>query len=190
MKLKLGNAAFTLFIIIIAFILYHIVNSNSLMDLDSNPSTPYPTELHPIVEERSSQLVQQAAEKGIVIVITDGFRSSEYQDKLFEKGRSTEGSIVTNAKGGQSYHNFGLAIDFALKSPTGDVLWDMEYDGNKNGKPDWNEVVEIAKSLGFEWGGDWKDFKDYPHLEMNFGLSLAQLRQGERPPDSSLTADK
>ncbi len=42
----------------------------------------------------------------------------------------------------------------------------MEYDGNQNGKSDWLEVVEIAKTLGFEWGGDWKRFKDYPHLEM------------------------
>lgn len=66
----------------------------------------------------------------------------------------------------ESYHNYGLAIDFALQKKDGSIIWDMEYDGNQNGKSDWLEVVEIAKTLGFEWGGDWKRFKDYPHLEM------------------------
>lgn len=53
----------------------------------------------------------------------------------------------------------------------------MEYDGNDNGKSDWMEVVSIAKDLGFEWGGDWSGFKDYPHLQMTFGLSLRELQQ-------------
>jgi len=141
------------------------------------------------VKERSNQLIQQAADKGIVIVITDDFRSAEDQDLLYEKGRSTEGNIVTYAKGGESYHNFGLAIDFALKTPSGNVIWDMQYDGNNNGKADWTEVVKMAKALGFEWGGDWAKFKDYPHLQMNFGLTIAQLQNGERPAESSITAD-
>lgn len=141
------------------------------------------------MKERSNQLIQQAADKGIVIVITDDFRSAEDQDLLYEKGRSTEGNIVTYAKGGESYHNFGLAIDFALKTPSGNVIWDMQYDGNNNGKADWTEVVKMAKALGFEWGGDWAKFKDYPHLQMNFGLTIAQLQNGERPAESSITAD-
>jgi peptidoglycan L-alanyl-D-glutamate endopeptidase CwlK len=141
------------------------------------------------VRERSDQLVQQAAAKGIVIMITDDFRSAEDQDRLYEKGRTAEGNIVTHAKGGESYHNFGLAVDFAIRTPSEDVIWDMQYDGNKNGKGDWNEVVELAKALGFEWGGDWSQFKDYPHLQMNFGLTLAELQNGERPADTSFTAD-
>nr|WP_042374996.1 M15 family metallopeptidase [Neobacillus jeddahensis] len=152
-------------------------------------SVPMPTGLHPIVEERSSQLVQKSADKGINVIITDGFRSSKDQDRLYQQGRTADGNIVTNAKGGESYHNFGLAIDFAIKTPSGDVIWDMQYDGNNNGRPDWNEVVAIAKTLGFKWGGDWKQFKDYPHLEMDFGLTIADLQQGERPPESTMTAD-
>ena len=147
-----------------------------------------PTELHPIVREQSDQLIQQAAAKGIVIMITDDFRSAEDQDRLYEKGRTAEGNIVTYAKGGESFHNFGLAVDFAIKTPNEDVIWDMQYDGNQNGKSDWNEVVELAKALGFEWGGDWTQFKDYPHLQMNFGLTLAELQNGKRPTDTSLTA--
>jgi peptidoglycan LD-endopeptidase CwlK len=49
--------------------------------------------------------------------------------------------------------------------------------------------VEMAKALGFEWGGDWAQFKDYPHLQMNFGLTLADLQNGKRPDESSLTVD-
>lgn len=107
------------------------------------------TELHPVVEEKKNKLVQQASDQGISIVITE------------------EGNIVTYSKGGQSYHNYGLAIDFAIQLKDGRVIWDMEHDGNNNNQFDWMEVVDIAKNLGFEWGGDWQGFKDYPHFQMS-----------------------
>ncbi|KIL49152.1 hypothetical protein KR50_11870 [Jeotgalibacillus campisalis] len=144
-------------------------------------NVPMPTELHPVVEEKKNELIEQSAEQGIEIVITDGFRSAEEQDKIYEQGRSEEGNIVTNARGGESYHNFGLAIDFAIRTNEDTVVWDMEYDGNNNERSDWMEVVEIAKELGFSWGGDWHGFKDYPHFEMRFGLSIRELQRGERP---------
>lgn len=138
--------------------------------------------LHPIVAEKMKTLKAEAEALGIRIAITDGFRSETEQDALYRKGRSAPGNIVTNAKGGQSYHNYGLAIDFAIRAKNGDVLWDMEYDGNRNGKADWMEVVGIAKQLGFSWGGDWESFPDYPHLQMDFGLSIPELQRGHRPP--------
>lgn len=159
------------------------------MTPEEAPHAPMPDGLHPVVQERTNQLVQQAAQIGIVMVITDGFRSSAEQDDLYEKGRTTGGNIVTYAKGGESFHNFGLAVDFALKTSSGEVIWDMEYDGNGNGRADWLEVVSMAKELGFEWGGDWPQFKDYPHLQMDFGLTIADLQNGKRPPDQPLTAE-
>ncbi|MGP4067189.1 M15 family metallopeptidase [Halobacillus sp. B29] len=141
---------------------------------------PVPEELHPRVEEYKEELVALAAEQGIEIVITDGHRSVKSQNELYARGRSEEGQVVTHAKGGESYHNYGLAIDFALKTDNG-VVWDMERDGNGNGKSDWMEVVAIAKDLGFEWGGDWSNFKDYPHLQMDFGLTIRDLKYGKRP---------
>jgi peptidoglycan L-alanyl-D-glutamate endopeptidase CwlK len=178
-----------LVLITILFFIPHLEKGKPLTESKIKHSVPLPTKLNSIVEERSQQLVQKAADKGITILITDGFRSSKDQDELYEQGRTADGNIVTNAKGGESYHNFGLAIDFALETPSGDVIWDMQYDGNNNDRPDWNEVVAIAKTLGFKWGGDWKQFKDYPHLEMDFGLSIADLQEGERPPKSTMTAD-
>ncbi|WP_396133948.1 M15 family metallopeptidase [Bacillus sp. SLBN-46] len=179
-----------MFIISFALIIILLfIEENPISNSNTNQSISYPTELHPIVKERSDQLIQQSASKGIRVVITDDFRSAEDQDRLYEQGRTTEGTIVTYAKGGESYHNFGLAVDFALKDPSGNVMWDMNYDGNKNGKDDWTEVVGMAKALGFEWGGDWAQFKDYPHLQMDFGLTVADLQNGERPADSSMTVD-
>jgi peptidoglycan LD-endopeptidase CwlK len=175
----------TLILVLIAFFLYSRFLTSSVV----TQNVPMPDNLHPVVEERTNQLIEKTAAKGITILITDGFRNAEDQNELYEKGRSTTGNIVTNAKGGESYHNYGLAIDFAIKLTTGEVIWDRQYDGNGNSVADWEEVVTIAKDLGFEWGGDWINFKDYPHLEMNFGLAITDLQNGARPPQQGLTAD-
>lgn len=152
--------------------------------LPGNNSIPTPpvTALHPIVFIKQTELIAETSKAGITILVTDGFRSSEEQNAIYAKGRTTEGDIVTHVKGGHSYHNYGLAIDFALRTKQGEVVWDMEYDGNKNGQSDWMEVVTIAKGLGFSWGGDWKNFRDYPHFQMDFGYSINKLRKGHYPP--------
>ncbi|WP_370224021.1 M15 family metallopeptidase [Cytobacillus sp.] len=168
-----------LFISTIGLLFYQYIHFIEEPDLTE---VPPPAALHPAVAEKKEELIAQAADKGINVVITQDFRSIEEQDALYEKGRSVEGNIVTHAKGGESYHNFGLAIDFALMSVDGQVIWDMQYDGNGNSKSDWMEVVDMAKDLGFEWGGDWTQFKDYPHLQMDFGLSIWELQRGKRPP--------
>ncbi|KPH15254.1 hypothetical protein AMQ68_01325 [Chryseobacterium sp. ERMR1:04] len=106
---------------------------------------------------------------GIKLRVIQGLRTYAEQNALYAQGRTKEGSKVTNAKGGQSNHNFGLAIDVAEI---------------KNGKIDWNEqekilpkIAPIGKKWGFEWGGDWKSLKDKPHFEMTFGRSLSELRK-------------
>lgn len=144
---------------------------------------PEVTQLHPVVAAKRDQLIALSRDKGIEVLITDGFRSSEEQNALYRQGRSEDGPVVTTVKGGGSYHNYGLAIDFALLDPGGEALWDLEYDGNGNGQSDWMEVVAIAKRLGFSWGGDWKSFKDNPHLQMDFGYSIRELQGGWRPLD-------
>ncbi|UOQ95752.1 M15 family metallopeptidase [Halobacillus shinanisalinarum] len=160
-------------------------NSHIYYVEDKNP----PSELHPAVEQGKKHLVAQASERGIDVVITEGVRTKQEQERLYEQGRSTEGDIVTYASGGQSYHNYGLAIDFALQLDDGDVVWDLTRDDNGNGQADWMEVVEIAKGLGFAWGGDWQSFKDYPHLQMDFGLSIRELQRGKRPKPETLAEE-
>lgn len=175
-RLKLKNAFTILLFILIAYLLYYnYIKEPDLSKID------YPTELHPKVLDGRDQLIQKTSQIGIPIRITEGFRSVGDQDALYAQGRTVNGDIVTHARGGESFHNFGLAIDFALIAKDGNIIWDMEYDGNGNAKSDWMEVVAIAKELGFEWGGDWSNFKDYPHLEMNFGLSIRDLQRGKQP---------
>ncbi len=168
-------------IILCLVILFHVYHHNNGKYSESDKGDPLPSNLHPTVEANKNRLIERAAKKNIDVVITEEVRSFKEQNRLYEQGRTRKGNIVTYAKGGESYHNYGLAIDFALENDTGKIIWNIQYDGNGNNQSDWYEVAAIAKELGFEWGGDWNNFKDYPHLQMTFGLSINQLQQGVRP---------
>jgi peptidoglycan L-alanyl-D-glutamate endopeptidase CwlK len=111
-------------------------------------------------------------------------RTFAEQDALYAQGRTRSGNIVTNAKAGHSNHNYGLALDFVLIKGG----YDMKADDDHDGIADWLEVVAIAKLFGFEWGGDWITFKDNPHIEMTFGLSIKDLLAGKRPTDKQIGA--
>ncbi|HAQ07923.1 MAG TPA: peptidase M15, partial [Bacillus bacterium] len=121
----IGNAFISFLLIMIALLLYY----QFLTTPEINDNVPLPQDLHPKVKKNKDLLIQQAGEKGISVIISDGFRSIHDQEKLYEKGRSKEGQIVTHAKGGESYHNFGLAVDFALLNGNGKAIWDTAYDG-------------------------------------------------------------
>lgn len=156
--------------------------------------------LHPYVKAKAEELIANANKRltgNYKIMITQGLRTKAAQNDLYAQGR-TQAQLnavglsnvkakpsmqkVTNARGGYSMHNYGLAIDFALKSTDGkDVTWEMNKDFDGDGKADWMEVVEEAKKLGFEWGGDWKSFKDYPHFQMTAGLTDKQVYSGLVP---------
>ncbi|OPH47583.1 hypothetical protein BC351_10345 [Paenibacillus ferrarius] len=140
------------------------------------------SKLNPIVAQGARQLIIAAFNEGINIVIVQGLRTFEEQAALYAQGRTTSGPIITNAKAGFSYHNYGIAIDFALLADDGyNVLWTV------NSK--WRRVAEIGKSLGFSWGGDWTGtLIDNPHLEMTFGLSINDLLNGAKLPE--LEADE
>ncbi|MEK4854773.1 M15 family metallopeptidase [Paenibacillus sp. FSL H7-0756] len=152
-------------------------------------SMPRMSGLHPVLVAATVVLIERCYARGVPIIITQGLRTIAEQDALYAQGRTKPGSIVTNARGGYSYHNYGLAVDFALLLPDGSsVSWDMTRDGDKDAVADWAEVVQEAKALGFESGGDWTSFKDYPHLQMTFGLSLADLRAGRKPTGVQMDA--
>lgn len=134
------------------------------------------------VKDLAIELIIRSYHIGIYVQITSGLRTYAEQTKLYNQGRTTAGNVVTNAKAGQSIHNFGLAIDYVLVSEDGNqAFWDITRNMNGNQVRDWFEVAAIGKQLGFAWGGDWKSFKDYPHLDMQKGYSLATLRSGSRP---------
>uniref|UniRef100_A0A6H1Z898 Putative peptidase n=1 Tax=viral metagenome TaxID=1070528 RepID=A0A6H1Z898_9ZZZZ len=123
-------------------------------------------DLIPILAIKAIELSKNANEQGINILITDTWRSFAEQQALYDLGRTKPGRIITWAKPGQSFHNYGLAFDFVPMN---------------EGKPDWKSldkfqlVGEMGEDLGLEWGGRWPRKKDMPHLQMSFGLSVDEL---------------
>lgn len=123
--------------------------------------------LHPLVRAKAKEFIVRAEkELGIKLRATATLRTWNEQDDLYAQGRTVPGKKVTNAKGGESLHNYGLAID-VVEIKDGKAIWN---------NPNWNKIAELGKSIGFEWGGDWRSFKDKPHFEMRFGNSLSQLQ--------------
>lgn len=106
--------------------------------------------------------------KGYEVRIISGHRSWEEQDQLYAKGRSTGGSKVTNARGGQSNHNFAVAYDVGIFDADGQWLPES---------PLYNEIGPIGEKVGLEWGGRWRSFVDTPHYQVKTGLTLAQMRE-------------
>lgn len=115
--------------------------------------------------------------------ITQGLRTFEEQQEIYDQGRSKPGKIVSNAKPGSSFHNYGLALDFCLIVNDREISWNMvkDYDGDKIS--DWMEVVNIFQRFGFFWGGNFKSIKDYPHFEMTFGYGWRQLLEKHNRKD-------
>jgi len=100
--------------------------------------------------------------------IYSGYRSFEKQEWLYEQGRTRPGEIVTYAKPGQSWHNFGTAIDMAFKNKKNEWTW----DSNK-----WKELGKLGESFNLHWGGRWGWKKtDKPHFERNYGQTLEKLK--------------
>lgn len=125
--------------------------------------------LHPAIRHEAIEAYKEAVRLtpvGVHPLITSTLRPFAESQKLYNQGRTTPGQIVSNAKPGQSYHNYGFAIDFCLVI-NGKLVWD-----EKN--PNWMVVVDCFKKRGFSWGGDWR-FKDYPHLEKTHGYNWKQL---------------
>ena len=136
---------------------------------------------HPKVREKFLAAYNEAVKVtpiGVHPFVTQAMRTFAESDALYALGRTKVnpdgksskkplGNIVSNAKAGQSYHNYGLAIDF-VNQVNGDAKWDVDAN--------WMKVVAVFKKHGFSWGGDWKTFKDYPHFEYTFGLSVSQLK--------------
>ncbi|MCX8131023.1 MAG: M15 family metallopeptidase [Clostridia bacterium] len=143
--------------------------------------------LHPYVKYLCERLITECKKQGISIVVTGTLRTKEEQDALYAQGRTKPGPRVTNAKGGQSIHNFGLAFDIAVLNKDGKTInWSSAADTDKDGKKDYYEVGAIGKSIGLTWGGDFRTIKDLLHFEWNGGLTLKDLQAGKVPANPLL----
>lgn len=115
-----------------------------------------------------------ATQHNLPVLITQGLRTWAEQDALYAQGRTTPGTIVTNARGGHSHHNFGLAVDVCPDDLSKDGL---QLDWNIN-HPAWQTLLATAPSFGLAEGAQWRSFPDNPHFyPSEIPATCAQLAQ-------------
>lgn len=128
--------------------------------------------LHSSVKNKMKHFILESKYRfDINLRVTDGYRTYAQQDAIYAKGRTTNGQIVTNAKGGESNHNFGLAIDIVP----------IERDAHGNVTLSWESTQypllgRVGQKSLLEWGGSWKKIVDQPHFQDLQGKTLKQLR--------------
>jgi len=133
---------------------------------------------HPELQEKAKKLISACKGKGILIGISECFRTVEEQNALYAKGRTEAGKIVTNAKGDSysSHHQWGTAFDFYRNDGKGAY---NDSDGF------FRKVGNIGKSIGLEWGGDWTNPVDKPHFQLpQWGSTTAKLKQLYKTPEN------
>ena len=126
-------------------------------------------ELQEPVRKRVNAFIRAAKAQGIDLLVTSTYRDIEAQNALYAQGRTAPGQVVTNAKGGESMHNYRCAVD-VVPLIAGKCCWSDEAL--------WRRIGQLGKAAGLEWAGDWKSFVETPHFQYTGGLSLEQLRTG------------
>jgi peptidoglycan L-alanyl-D-glutamate endopeptidase CwlK len=127
-------------------------------------------ELDPKVQASAAAAIAECSAAGLELLVTCTYRSGAEQDQLYAQGRTKPGAKVTNARAGQSFHQYRVALD----------LYPMV-----NGKPDfsgkspnWFKIATIFKKHGFEWAYEWKKFKEMPHFQITGGHPLSYYQSG------------
>lgn len=113
------------------------------------------TEMETIVNECNQVLTGRSK-----VRVAQGLRTFAEQDELFKKVPK-----VTKAKGGESVHNYGFAVDIVLIIDGKEASWDTHKDWDNDGIADWDECVRVFAKHGWSWGGNWSSFKDMPHFD-------------------------
>lgn len=122
--------------------------------------------LHPKVIDLFTGFINDAeTETGLTFLCVQGLRTFAQQQALYNQGRTTAGNIVTKAKAGQSYHNYGLAIDIVPYNYDG-VTLNWEYN--------FSHLMPMATKYDITWGGFFPS-PDRDHFENKFGYDWQQL---------------
>jgi peptidoglycan L-alanyl-D-glutamate endopeptidase CwlK len=128
-------------------------------------------DLHPLLQPKCQAHIDACKAAGIDLILTCTYRSSLDQNALYAQGRTAPGVIITNAKGGQSMHQYRLAYD-CVPVVNGKALWDSS-------SPIWGKVGELGKAQGLEWGWDWPgSFREMPHFQLTGGHPIAYFVGG------------
>ena len=136
-----------------------MINSRSLDDLN------------PLVAAKARDLVARCQAEGIDLLVTSTYRDQESQAKLYAQGRTAPGRIVTNAKPGQSFHNWRVAFD-VVPLRHGKPIWDTSGTNRLL----WQQIGALGESVGLEWAGRWPKFRELAHFQFTGGLTLADFQ--------------
>ena len=129
---------------------------------------------------RALNLIHACSEAGIDLLITSTYRDFASQDALYAQGRTAPGRIVTNARAGQSFHNFRVAFD-VVPLRAGKPVWSTTgADGLV-----WQKIGALGEAQGLEWAGRWIRFRELPHFQFTGGLTLADFNAGKTPLDKA-----
>lgn len=130
-------------------------------------------DLQPEVAQAARAWLAECDRAGLDILVYCTLRSIEEQERLYARGRTEPGKIVTNARGGESWHNFGRALDF-VPLRAGKPVWGTSGDDWAL----WERAGLLAEKHGFEWSGRWRgSLREVGHIQMTGGLTLAQARE-------------
>lgn len=123
--------------------------------------------LMPEFRDRLLEVIAQCKGRGVNYVATAGFRSYSTQMQLWKQGRVLPGKIVTNARGGESSHNFGLAVDFVADidpAPGVQPSWKAS---------DYDVLHEECGKAGLHHG---RGYGDDPHVSWPGYVSATELK--------------
>jgi peptidoglycan LD-endopeptidase CwlK len=128
-------------------------------------------EVHPALAEKVRSMAEMLALENIQIRVVQSLRSWAEQAALYAEGRDADGNIVdkskvvTDAKPGTSWHNYGLAVDVA-PFDSGIPDWNVSH-------PAWGRIVAVGESCGLQSGSTWRTFPDWPHFQLTGRLPVS-----------------
>ena len=128
-------------------------------------------DLHPVVESLARRHIASLEAVGIRTLVTSTFRDFAAQDALYAQGRTKPGKKVTNARGGQSWHNYGLAYDI-YPMILGKPVWGTRSPSDRKL---WDQVGLTGEAIGLEWSGRWTKFPEMAHFQFRDGATLGNM---------------
>ena len=141
-------------------------------------------ELHPIVKAMVEKMINECKKEGIELLVTSTYRDFESQNELYKVGRKLGDKIkgikvVTNAQGGESFHNFRVAFD-VVPLIGGKCYW----DDNKL----WEKIGKIGVKNGLFWANNWVSFKEKAHFQYtgkqnDYNKALTHFKNGGKLED-------
>jgi peptidoglycan L-alanyl-D-glutamate endopeptidase CwlK len=147
-----------------------MINSRNLADL------------LPVVRFKALKHIELCHAEGIDLLVTSTLRDNESQTALYSQGRELKDGvwkvvdkkkIVTNAAAGSSYHNWSVAYD-VVPIRNGKPVWGTSGDDGAL----WQCVGELGESVGLEWAGRWKSFKEFAHFQYTAGYTIQDFKDG------------